>query len=121
MPLLFSEGVGKGRIDIHQFVALTATNPAKLYGLYPKKGSIAIGGDADIVIWDQHRELTIDNEMLHHNVDYTPYQGMKIKGWPEMTLSRGEVVWGDGVVKGHPGQGQFQACDRPDAAKPRPR
>ncbi|MEH6577013.1 MAG: dihydropyrimidinase [Amphritea sp.] len=121
MPLLFSEGVGKGRININQFVELTATNPAKLYGMYPKKGCLAVGSDADIVIWDSERELTITNDLLHHDVDYTPYEGMNIKGWPAVTLSRGEVVWGDGELKSVPGRGQFLVCDRPDAAKPKVR
>ncbi len=118
MPLLLSEGVGKGRIDINQFVALTATNPAKLYGLHPQKGTIAIGSDADLVIWDRDKEVTISNDLLHHNVDYTPYEGMQIKGWPEITLSRGEVIWADGEVKAGPGRGQFLICQPPAAARP---
>ena len=121
MPLLFSEGVGKGRIDIHQFVALTATNPAKLYGLFPQKGTIAVGADADIVIWDSERELSISNDLLHHDVDYTPYEGIKITGWPETTLCRGQRVWSDGQVQGQAGHGRFLACGKPDAAKPKVR
>ena len=117
--MLFSEGVGKGRISIHQFVELTSTNAAKLYGLYPKKGSITIGSDADLIIWDQDRELIINNELLHHNVDYTPYEGMKIKGWPALTMSRGEVVWADGEVKATVGRGEFIPCKLSDAAKPK--
>ena len=121
LPLLFSEGVGKGRIDINTFVALTATNPAKIYGLYPRKGTIAVGSDADLVIWDADRELTITNAMLHHRVDYTPYEGMKIRGWPKMTLSRGEVIYGDGKLLAKCGRGQFLKCDLPQPAKPRSR
>ncbi|MEH6628854.1 MAG: dihydropyrimidinase [Motiliproteus sp.] len=121
MPLLFSEGVGKGRIDIHQFVALTATNPAKLYGLFPQKGTIAVGADADIVIWDRQREVCISNDLLHHDVDYTPYEGINITGWPETTLCRGERVWSDGKVQGRAGHGRFLACGKPDAAKPKVR
>ena len=119
LPLLFSEGVGKGRININQFVELTATNPAKLYGIYPKKGSIAVGSDADLIIWDRDKEIIISNDLLHHNVDYTPYEGMEIKGWPELTLSRGKVVWADGEIKADAGEGQFIACGLSDAAKPR--
>ncbi|MBO9538913.1 dihydropyrimidinase [Herbaspirillum sp.] len=119
MPILFSEGVGKGRIDLNRFVALTATDPAKMYGLYPRKGTIAIGSDADIAIWDPHKEVIIRNEMLHHDVDYTPYEGMRITGWPETTLSRGEVVWDGGQVRGAVGRGQFLACGLPDPARPR--
>jgi len=119
LPLLFSEGVGKGRIDLNQFVALTATNAAKLYGLYPRKGTIAIGSDADLVIWDPEREVTLTNEMLHHNVDYTPYEGMPLRGYPELTLSRGEVVWRDGEFLGTEGRGQFLMCDRSPYAAPK--
>ncbi|KAF1048625.1 MAG: D-hydantoinase [Herbaspirillum frisingense] len=119
MPILFSEGVGKGRIDLNRFVALTATDPAKMYGLYPRKGTIAIGSDADIAIWDPHKEVTVRNEMLHHHVDYTPYEGMRLTGWPETTISRGEVVWEDGRVLGAVGRGQFLACGLPDPARPK--
>ena len=85
-----------GRIDICEFVAFTATNPAKMYGLSPRKGSIAIGADADLAIWDAKREVTITNALLHHDVDYTPYEGMRVLGWPVTTVSRGELVWADG-------------------------
>ena len=92
MPLLFSEGVLKGRIDIHRFVELTSTRAAKIYGMFPQKGSISIGADADLVIWDQDREVTIESAKLHDNVGYTPYEGRKVKGWPATVLSRGRVV-----------------------------
>lgn len=119
LPLLFSEGVGKGRIDLNTFVALTATNPAKLYGLYPRKGTIAVGSDADVVIWDPEREVTITNEILHHNVDYTPYEGMHLLGWPDITLSRGEVVWNQGEVLASKGRGQFLPCNLSTFARPK--
>jgi dihydropyrimidinase len=119
LPILFSEGVGRGRIDLNRFVALTATDPAKMYGLYPRKGTIAIGSDADIAIWDPHKQVTIRNDMLHHDVDYTPYEGMQVTGWPEITLSRGEIVWGNGEASGAVGRGQFLACGLPDPARPR--
>lgn len=119
LPLLFSEGVRRGRLTLNQFVALTATNPAKLYGLHPRKGTIAIGADADIAIWDPDRQVTIRNEMLHHAVDYTPYEGMQITGWPVTTLVRGQVVWDGGEVQGRAGDGRFQACGRPDMARPK--
>ncbi|MBR9857362.1 MAG: dihydropyrimidinase [Gammaproteobacteria bacterium] len=121
LPLLFSEGVNKGRISLNKFVELTSTNPAKLYGLYPRKGTIAIGADADIALWDPRREVTIRNEMLHHDVDYTPYEGRTVTGWPVMTLSRGELVWNDGEVLGRAGQGRFLPCGKPDMAKPKVR
>ncbi len=113
LPLLFSEGVLKKRIDVHQFVALTATNPASMYGLYPRKGTIAIGSDADLVIWDKGSEMTIRNSALHHAVDYTPYEGMRISAWPALTLSRGVPVWRDGRFTGHAGHGKFLRCGRP--------
>jgi dihydropyrimidinase len=107
MPILFSEGVVKSRISLSRFVALTATNAARLYGLAPRKGAIAIGADADIAIWDPEKRVTIRNEDLHHNVDYTPFEGMEVQGWPETVLSRGRVVVEGGELKAKPGDGQF--------------
>ena len=118
LPLLFSEGVGKGRISINHFVALTATNPAKLYGLYPRKGSIAVGADADIAIWDEGWERTIAIGMLHDAMDYTPYEGITVRGWPTHTLSRGQVVWADEKFTGEQGRGQFLPCEKPAPARP---
>jgi dihydropyrimidinase len=118
LPLLFSEGVGKGRIDLNSFVRVTATNAARIYGLYPRKGTIAVGSDADIAIWDPEREVTIRKSMLHDRMDFTPYEGFAVKGWPEITLSRGEAVWRDGEPCGKPGRGRFLACDKPEPAKP---
>ena len=112
MPLLYSEGVLAGRISIHKFVELTATNPAKAYGLHPRKGTIAIGSDADLVIWDE-RDVTVRNAQLHHEVDYTPYEGMRLKAWPGLTLSRGDVVWDGSNFLGHAGRGKFLRCGPP--------
>jgi len=112
LPLLLSEGVLQERIDINAFVALTATNAAKIYGLYPRKGTIAVGSDADLVIWDTDREVTITNSMLHHDVDYTPYEGRVVNAWPRLTLSRGEVVWSNPSPQGAPGRGQFLKATR---------
>jgi dihydropyrimidinase len=113
MPLLMSEGVLKGRIDIHKFVSVTATGPAKLYGLYPRKGTIAPGADADLVVWNTQREFTLTNSMLHHNVDYTPYEGMRLSSWPELVFSRGELVVQEGKCIASPGRGQFLRSSRP--------
>jgi dihydropyrimidinase len=107
MALLFSEGVNKGRISLNRFVELTATNPAKLYGLHPRKGTIAVGADADLAIWDPDRRVTLSNAMLHHDVDYTPYEGMTLRGWPVTTISRGEVICCEGVLLAEPGRGRF--------------
>jgi dihydropyrimidinase len=119
LPLLFSEGVMAGRLPLESFVALTATNPAKIYGLYPRKGTIAVGADADLVVWDPERAVTLTNALLHHNVDYTPYEGMRLRGWPVVTVSRGEVVCRDGVPAGAPGRGRFLPCALPQPATPR--
>lgn len=116
LALLFSEGVGQGRISLNQFVALTATNPARLYGLYPRKGTIAVGADADIAIWNPEREVTIRNTLLHHNVDYTPYEGRTVTGWPEFVLSRGEVIVRHGELTARRGRGEFLPCRVPDTA-----
>lgn len=115
LPLLFSAGVNEGRIDLCQFVALAATNAAKMYGLYPRKGSIAIGADADVAVWDPDREVTVANDLLHHNVDYTPYEGVRVRGWPVTTISRGEIVWADGAFAAASGRGQFLRCDYPQS------
>ena len=118
LPLLF-DGVSKGRISINQFVALTSTNVAKTYGLYPRKGTIAVGSDADLVIWDTQRDVTISNALLHHNVDYTPYEGVVVRGWPETVLSRGEIVAERGDPAGKPGRGKFLHCAKPEPARPK--
>ena len=107
MPLLFSEGVSKGRININEFVALTSTNAAKIYGLNPKKGTIAVGSDADIGIWDPDREVKVEYKMLHDNVGYTPYEGMDLKGWPEIVISRGRIVVKENELRVKPGSGKF--------------
>lgn len=117
LPILFSEGVGKGRITLNQFVALSSTNHARTYGL-TKKGAIAIGMDADIAIWDPKREVTISQSLLHHGSDYTPYEGIQVTGWPVTTILRGQVVVRDGALVGKPGQGGHVARDRSELAAP---
>lgn len=107
LPILFSEGVSKGRITAERFVALTATNPARTYGLYPRKGSIMVGADADIVLWDAQKTAPIRQQDLHHGADYTPYEGMEITGWPVRTILRGKTVALDGAVTGAPGGGTY--------------
>jgi len=107
MAITFSEGVSQGRLTLGQFVNLTATNPAKLFGMYPKKGILKPGSDADVVLFDPEREDVITWEKLHENVDYTPYEGLKVKGVPILTISRGKVVAKDGAFVGEAGAGQF--------------
>jgi dihydropyrimidinase len=115
LPLLFSEGYLTGRIDLAQFVALSAGTPAALHGIAPRKGAIAVGADADLVVWDEDREVTVSRSMLHDGVDYTPYEGWRVKGWPVTTIARGEVIVDDGRILGAPGRGRFVPC-RPRAA-----
>jgi dihydropyrimidinase len=119
LPLLFSEGVGKGRIDVTRFVALTATTPAKLFGLYPHKGSIAAGFDADLVLWDPRKSVTLTNALMQHAIDYTPYEGMQVTGWPVAVLRRGEVVMREGTILAAPGSGRFLARGPYDFIRPR--
>lgn len=107
MPLMFSEGVVKGRITLNQFAEITSTNPAKLFGMYPQKGVIAEGSDADIVLIDPEKEVTITKSLLHEKVDYTVYEGFKVKGWPVMTMVRGEVVVEHQKLLAKPGSGRF--------------
>jgi dihydropyrimidinase len=118
LPIVFSEGVAKGRIDPTQFVRLTAYNPARLFGLYPRKGTIAPGSDADIVLWDPQRTTTLSNKLMQHIIDYTPYEGLEVTGWPVTTIRRGEVVMRDGIVQVEPGTGQFLARGPYDMIKP---
>jgi dihydropyrimidinase len=118
LPMLFSEGVGKRRLSLREFVALTATNHARMYGLYPQKGTIAVGSDADIAIWDPDKEVTLTWPMLHDQVGYTPYEGRTVRGWPETVISRGRVVVEGGTLHAERGSGQFLPCAKPDSARP---
>lgn len=121
VPLLFSGGVLAGRISPQRFVELTSTNPAKLYGL-AKKGTIAPGFDADLTIWypqDTFKPFTLTNEMLHHAIDYTPFEGVEFRNWPRYTIVRGKVVFKEGKVIGELGYGKFQRRGRSTLAGPR--
>ncbi len=111
VPLLFSEGVSKGRLSVTRFVEVVSTNPAKLGGIYPRKGTIAVGSDADIMIIDPEKEVTLTREMLHGNTDYTPFEGWKLKGYPVTTISRGTVLVQEGQFVAKPGVGQFLMRD----------
>jgi dihydropyrimidinase len=111
LPIVFSEGVSKGRIDLNRFVALTATAPAKRFGLYPRKGGIAPGFDADLVLWDPERQVTLTNGLMQHAIDYTPYEGMTVTGWPTMTMARGVIVMDREVVTAACGKGRYLAAE----------
>jgi dihydropyrimidinase len=107
VSLIYNGGVAAGRIGLNRFVELVSTAPAKIFGLFPKKGTIAVGSDADIVIFDPNAETTISAKTHHMNVDYSAYEGMKIKGVVETVLSRGKVIIENGKYIGTPGEGHF--------------
>jgi dihydropyrimidinase len=110
LPMLYSEGVRKGRLSLQRLIDLTSTNAARLFGLYPRKGTLAVGSDADIVIFDPHLERTVSADMMRSNADYSVYEGWSVTGWPVATFRRGEVVFRDGEVLGRPGSGELLAC-----------
>jgi dihydropyrimidinase len=99
--------VAQGRFNVNRFVELVATTPAKLFGLYPRKGTIAVGSDADLVIFDPKREHTISAKTHHMRVDYSMFEGTKVTGMPDVVLSRGRVLVEGDKFFGHPGQGEF--------------
>ncbi len=107
MSLIYNGGVVENRISLNRFVELTSTAAAKMFGLFPKKGTIAIGSDADIVIFDAEREHTFGVANEHMNVDYSSYEGWAVRGKVETVLSRGRVVIENGEHRGKAGDGQF--------------
>ena len=107
LPLMLGEGVAKGRLTLERLVDALCTKPAQTFGLYPRKGVIREGSDADLVLVDLKKEVTITAEKLHYKVGWTPYEGVGVKGAPVMTISRGIIVAEDGDVAGKPGHGQF--------------
>jgi dihydropyrimidinase len=107
VPLLFSAGVDEGRLSLQRFVDVCAANPARLFGLYPQKGAVAVGSDADLVIYDPRREVTLSVQSLHQRVDYCPYEGHAVRGYPRTVLLRGKVIVEDGQFMGAAGQGKF--------------
>jgi dihydropyrimidinase len=117
MSLVFNGGVAQGRISLNRFVELTSTSAAKIFGLFPRKGTIAVGSDADIVLFDPNAERTISAATHHMNVDYSCYEGFTVKGVTRTVLSRGEVVIENGEWKGTTGRGQF--IKRGEAFSPR--
>jgi dihydropyrimidinase len=105
--MMVYRGVREGRISLAKFVEIVSTRPAKVFGLYPQKGAIAVGSDADIVIWDPEARFTISNDRLHHAVDYTNYEGQEVAGAPRTVLLRGKVIVENREYKGEPGEGMF--------------
>jgi dihydropyrimidinase len=110
MSLIYHYGVSGGRIDLNRFVEFTSTGPAKIFGIFPRKGTIAVGTDADIVIFDPQREETISyyNPHTHHmNIDYNAYEGMSVRGFTETVFSRGRMIIDKGRYLGRAGDGKF--------------
>lgn len=107
LPVLFDAMVAKGRMDLKRFVRLTASEPARIYGLHPKKGTIAVGSDADLVIWDPKRRTTVSHATPHDGSGYSAYAGFELEGWPVRVLRRGEVIVEAGKLKAALGSGRF--------------
>jgi len=107
VSLMFDGGVRTGRISLNRWVEILSTAPAKIFGMFPKKGTIAPGSDADIVIFDPKKKKTLSHQTLHMNCDYNPYEGREVVGWTETVFSRGTVVVRDGQFVGRPGAGQY--------------
>jgi dihydropyrimidinase len=105
--LLYDGGVRGNKISLQRFVQLVSTAPAKLFGLFPKKGTIAVGSDADLVLFDPNAVTTLSYKTLHMRVDYNPYEGRKVTGAPKTVVSRGEVIVEGGKFVGKPGRGRF--------------
>jgi dihydropyrimidinase len=118
LPIVFDAAVSRGRFDVTRFVEWTSTAPAKLYGLYPKKGTIAIGTDADIAIWDPEKQVTFADADVKDNAGYTPYAGRSVKGWPVTVLQRGAVIVDAGALSARPGSGKFLPRAAGPAAAP---
>ena len=118
LPLMFSEGVGKGHISVNDFVRLTSTAPARLFGLRGK-GSLMPGADADIVLWDPDQRRVLTNAMMQQAIDYTPYEGMELTGWPVATMLRGQIVMRDDQVRAEPGSGRYMPVPEYDLIRPR--
>jgi dihydropyrimidinase len=112
LALMHSEGVLGGRIDLPRWVELCCTAPARLHG-FPGKGRLAPGYDADIVLFDPTAERTLTAELLHSNIDHATYEGMRVRGWPVVTIARGEVVVADGGLRAEPGRGRFVRREHP--------
>lgn len=107
MPLLYGVGVGEEKISLQKMVEVSATNPAKIFGMYPQKGTIGIGSDADLVIMDPDKDVILRKKKLHEHVDYTPYDGIRVKGYPIMTIANGKIIMEQGQFVGELGAGNF--------------
>jgi dihydropyrimidinase len=108
LPVLWTCAVGQGRLTANQFVALNCTNPARIFGLYPRKGALLPGADADMVIWDPQRRVSYGVRHAQHRTDYNLYEGWDLAGYPEKVLLRGRVIVDQERWLGRPGMGRFQ-------------
>jgi dihydropyrimidinase len=106
LPMLYSEGVSKGRLSLTQFVALTSTHAAQLFGIYPRKGTIAVGSDADLILWDPMDKRQVARSDLFSRAGFSVYEGAEVTGWPRLTIRRGQVVYQRGQITAQPGSGQ---------------
>ncbi len=107
LPLLYNDGVRTGKISLNKMIEVASTNPAKVFGMYPKKGSLTIGADADIVIFDTEKEVTVDYKKMETNCDWNPFQGKQLKGYPHLTMVRGKTVGKEGRCISEKGYGKF--------------
>ncbi len=107
MALLYTFGVRAGRLSLNQWVDACSTGPARMFGIHPRKGSLEVGSDADIAIFDPEAHIVLSHDMLHENVDYTPYEGLELKGYPVATLAQGRVIAQDGEFVGGDPHGRF--------------
>jgi dihydropyrimidinase len=107
MEVLWHHGVGTGRLTMNEFVAVTSTNAAQIFNVYPRKGSITIGADADIVVWDPEASKTISAKTHHQNIDYNIFEGMTVKGCASHTISQGNLVYADGKLNVKRGAGRY--------------
>jgi dihydropyrimidinase len=118
LPLLFDAMVSKDGPGLSKFVSITATEPAKTYNLHPKKGTITIGADADIVLWNPKTKVTLKDAMMHSKAGYTPFAGRTVTGWPETVLRRGAVIVSDSRLSANAGSGRYLPRSGGEAAKP---
>jgi len=113
-PLIHTFGVRTGHIRIQDWVNLCSTQPAKIFGLYPRKGSLAVGSDADIVLFNPVKKIIINQNLLHENVDYSPYSNLELTGYPDMTIVKGKILISEGNLVSHHQNGNFLRCDQPN-------
>jgi dihydropyrimidinase len=121
LPLFFTEGVLTGRLTPERFVAVTSTNAARLFGLYPRKGTVAVGSDADLVVWETRQHgRSIENQRLLSRAGHSVYEGQQLSAWPRLTIRRGDIVFEDGRVLATRGSGRVLRRNRTEPLPPPP-